>query len=112
MGNISQNPLAFGHNSTTNSDFRIFNADGGDMIARMAADNSFFQSTCQRLLERMVNTVPKEVTLTDVISPVDVKPGMLYAAVNDDGTVTYSGHIRVRKWQLHFTTYHRSGKEC
>jgi len=66
------------------------------MISRMAASNEFFLSTCQSLLERMVNTVPRDVTLTEVITPIAIKPGQLYSQVNQDGTMTLSGYIRVR----------------
>jgi hypothetical protein len=95
VANITQNPLAFGANVTTRSDARIFNADGGDMIARMAADNDFYQATCTVFLERMLNTVPSSVTLFNVSVPYVVKPVQLYATVNANGTMTVSGTIRV-----------------
>lgn len=96
MNNVTQNPLAFGHNETTNSDARIFNSDGGQEIGKMADSPSYFYQTCTTLLERMINTVPKDVTLTDPIQPIAVKPSQLFATINSDGTMTMSGYIRVR----------------
>lgn len=99
--NISQNPLAFGHNHETRSDARIFNADGGELIRRMAKSNDFFISTCKDLVERMINTVPRDVQLTETITPIQVKPVGLKIRINDDATMTISGEIRVSASQ-HF----------
>ncbi|KAL7943661.1 heme peroxidase [Trichoderma barbatum] len=95
VANVTQNPLAFGHNETTRSDFRIFNADGGDMISRMAESQAFFSQTCANLFERMINTVPRSVTLTDVLQPLQVKPRKWSIAVNDDETLTLSLSLRI-----------------
>ncbi|EHK47152.1 hypothetical protein TRIATDRAFT_46525 [Trichoderma atroviride IMI 206040] len=95
VNNVTQNPLAFGHNETTNSDARIFNSDGGEEIGKMADSPSYFYQTCTTLLERMINTVPKGVALTDPIQPIAVKPSQLFATINSDGTMTMSGYIRL-----------------
>ncbi|OTA94923.1 hypothetical protein M434DRAFT_29467 [Hypoxylon sp. CO27-5] len=95
VANTTQNPLAFGHNETTRSDFRIFNADGGNLIRRMAESQQFFWDTCTTLLERMLNTVPKDVQLTDVIQPIQIKPNNLFITVNSNGTETVSGEVRI-----------------
>ncbi|PNP51015.1 hypothetical protein THARTR1_08243 [Trichoderma harzianum] len=95
VANVSQNPLAFGQNETTRSDFRIFNADGGDMISQMASSNDFFLNTCSTMFERMINTVPRDVKLTDVIKPLGIKPRKLSVTVNDDKTLSITGFIRV-----------------
>ncbi|KAL7781786.1 heme peroxidase [Trichoderma afarasin] len=95
VANVSQNPLAFGQNETTRSDFRIFNADGGDMISQMASSNDFFLNTCTTMFERMINTVPRDVKLTDVIKPLKIKPRKLSVTVNDDQTLSVSGFMRI-----------------
>ncbi|KAH8883560.1 heme peroxidase [Thozetella sp. PMI_491] len=95
VGNVSQNPLAFGQNETTRSDFRIFNLDGGKMISDMAASNDFFLSTCTDLLARMINTVPRGVVLSNVIQPVEVKPRDLRIDLAMNGTMTVSGNLRI-----------------
>ncbi|KAM0261527.1 hypothetical protein ACHAQJ_002210 [Trichoderma viride] len=95
VANVTQNPLAFGQNETTRSDFRIFNADGGDVISHMADSQDFFLSTCNTMLERMIDTVPRSVKLTDVINPAPVKPRNLFVDVNTDGTMFVNGVIRI-----------------
>ncbi|KAL6793050.1 heme peroxidase [Trichoderma sp. SZMC 28012] len=95
VNNVTQNPLAFGHNETTRSDGRIFASDGGIEIGRMATSPAYFYKTCQDLLERMINTVPKGVTLTEPLQPYPVKPSRLFATVNSNGTMSLTGYIRV-----------------
>ncbi|KAH8894461.1 heme peroxidase, partial [Thozetella sp. PMI_491] len=95
VANMPQNPLAFGENLTTRSDFRIFNADGGEMIANMAASHDFFRATCSTLLERMLNTVPNGVVLGDIIQPILVKPRNLVVEIGTNGSMTISGELRI-----------------
>ena len=61
----------------------------------MAKDNDFYLETCTNLLERMINTVPKEVQLTEVITPIPTKPDFINVKLNEDGTFFISGEIRV-----------------
>ncbi|RFU72389.1 heme peroxidase [Trichoderma arundinaceum] len=119
VNNVTQNPLAFGHNETTRSDARIFNSDGGKEIGHMASSPSYFYKTCQDLLERMINTVPKGVTLTEPILPIAVKPTILFATINANGTMTVAVTVRVmggpdfdsnRSLRVHF--HPRSGEDC
>ncbi|KAH8879268.1 heme peroxidase [Thozetella sp. PMI_491] len=100
VANTTQNPLVSGHNETTRSDLRIFSSDGGALMNRFAESPELFSQTCKDLMERMINTVPKEVTLTDVITPVSVKPKWLTVDVNDDGTMSIAGEIRVSHSQV------------
>ncbi|KAH8900717.1 heme peroxidase [Thozetella sp. PMI_491] len=95
VNNETQNPLAFGRNETTRSDFRIFGADGGVYIRRMAEDPAFFNAQCLSLFERMLNTVPANVELTKPIAPIPVKPRDVKVAINTDGTLSVSGQLRV-----------------
>ncbi|EHK24166.1 uncharacterized protein TRIVIDRAFT_147594 [Trichoderma virens Gv29-8] len=44
---------------------------------------------------RMINTVPRDVKLTDIIEPLAIKPRKLSVAINDNGTLLASGIIRV-----------------
>ncbi|KAK7746591.1 hypothetical protein SLS62_009312 [Diatrype stigma] len=92
--NSTQDALAYGPNTTTRSDHRIFLSDGGNLISRMAQDNDFYLSTCKSLLERMINTVPKEVQLTEVIDPIATKPDYLDLRINEDGTFFIRGEVR------------------
>ena len=80
--------------SETNSDLRVFSIDGNKTMEAMA-DNAAFQSTCASILERMINTVPKGVTLSEPLSPLPLKPYKPFATLNKDGTVKFQGWIRV-----------------
>lgn len=95
IAGTSTDPLAVGFNETTNSDARIFGADGNATMRSFSQDPSFFTSQCGSLLERMINTVPKNAQLTDVIEPLPVKPYQLQLSLNDAGKLVMSGFIRV-----------------
>ncbi|KAH8894639.1 heme peroxidase [Thozetella sp. PMI_491] len=96
VNNNTQNPLAFGKNATTNSDERIFHADGGNLIRQMADSNDLFLSTCASLMERMLNTVPRTVELSEPVEPRAVKPRFLRLDVNTgNDTITLAGSIRI-----------------
>ncbi|KAL0575763.1 hypothetical protein V5O48_006206 [Marasmius crinis-equi] len=68
------NPLAVGPNTTTNSDLRIFSSDGNATMQGLGSPDNF-NKVCSDLLERMINTVPKGVQLTDVVEPIEYKVG-------------------------------------
>lgn len=93
---LSTNPLATGFNSTTNSDGRIFAADGNATMRDLASSNTVFQSRCAELLARMIDTVPKGVQLTDVITPIPVKPYGVQLSIDDKGQLHLEGYVRVR----------------
>ncbi len=93
VSNTSQDPLVIGP-TETNSDLRIFNADGGLLFKDFANSNDHFLRTCQSLLERMVNTVPSSVKLSDPVVPIPVKPELVTLLWNND-TMQFSGQIRV-----------------
>lgn len=62
----------------------------------MAASNDFFLRTCNDLLERMINTVPKTVALGKSIGIIPVKPSSLYATiVPNTGKMNVTGFVRV-----------------
>ena len=102
---MPQNPLAFGPNVATRSDARVFNADGGTLIHKMAASNGFFLSTCAAIIERMINTVPSSVKLSSPIDYLYVKPSNLTADINDDGSLALSGIIRVNPSLVFFLSH-------
>lgn len=92
---LSTNPLATGFNSTTNSDGRIFAADGNATMRDLASSNTVFQSRCAELLARMIDTVPKGVQLTDVITPIPVKPYGVQLSIDDKGQLHLEGYVRL-----------------
>jgi len=67
------------------------------MIKHMAASSDFFYSTCSTVLEKMINTVPKNVVLTEPLRPLRVKPVAKTFDISllSDGTMRASGEIRV-----------------
>lgn len=92
----STNLLLIGANDTTNSDKRVFGADG-NVTMEALTDPAEFERQCQSILTRMLDTVPAAVKLTEPITPFDVKPHIGTLALNSDGSrLDFIGRIRVR----------------
>ncbi|KAJ6483320.1 heme peroxidase [Mycena sanguinolenta] len=72
LDGTTENVLVVGSNVTTRSDLRIFSSDGNVTMQRLASPDTF-NEVCAGLIERMINTVPSTVTLTDTIEPFDFK---------------------------------------
>jgi hypothetical protein len=75
------------------SDGKVFAYDG-NVTAKALADPKTFQDACVDVFTRMIDSVPGDVTLSDVITPIDVKPYPLLQ-LNSKGKVELSGMIRV-----------------
>ncbi|KAJ7494262.1 heme peroxidase [Mycena galericulata] len=90
----TKNPLVVGFNETTNSDKRIFASDGNATMLSFAKSPELFASTCADLFARMLNTVPKGVHLTDVITPLPVKPTDVEIILDADNKLQLSGQVR------------------
>ncbi|KAJ7815321.1 putative L-ascorbate oxidase [Mycena olivaceomarginata] len=69
ISGTTQNPLVVGLNDTTNSDKRIFGSDGNATMGSFADSPELFASTCADLFAKMIDTVPRGVQLTEVITP-------------------------------------------
>ncbi|KAJ6616379.1 heme peroxidase [Mycena sp. CBHHK59/15] len=93
ISGTTQNPLVVGFNDTTNSDQRIFGSDGNVTMLSFAKSPKLFASTCADLFARMLNTVPSGVQLTDVITPLPVKPANVELLLDGD-TLKLSGQVR------------------
>ncbi|KAF8175627.1 heme peroxidase [Mycena galopus ATCC 62051] len=87
IAGTTQNPLVVGLNDTTNSDKRIFGSDGNVTMLSFADSPALFAATCSSLIERMVNTVPNGVQLTEVVTPMPVKPTHIQFFVDGDNMV-------------------------
>ncbi|KAI3616093.1 l-ascorbate oxidase [Moniliophthora roreri] len=83
LDGTTPNLLVVGPNMTTNSDERIFGSDGNVTMQSLSSRDTFMQ-ICSTLIERMINTVPDSVTLTDVIDPFDYKVGKARLSVSKD----------------------------
>ncbi|KAK7018135.1 hypothetical protein R3P38DRAFT_2405926, partial [Favolaschia claudopus] len=90
----TQNPLVVGFNDTTNSDKRIFASDGNSTMRAFADSPSLFAATCADLFARMLDTVPSNVQLTDVLTPLPVKPSSV-ALILDGDNIQLSGQVRL-----------------
>ncbi|CAA7271521.1 unnamed protein product [Cyclocybe aegerita] len=87
LDGTTENPLVTVGNTTLRSDLRIFSSDGNATFSRLTLSEMFMQS-CSNVLERMLNTVPSYVTLTE---PID----LLHAKVA-------SSHLTIEKGEFVF----------
>ncbi|KAJ8092122.1 hypothetical protein PM082_021654 [Marasmius tenuissimus] len=89
------NPLVVGPNTTTNSDLRIFSSDGNATMQSLASPETF-GTICANLFERMINTVPSDVQLTEVIEPMQYKvlQSLLFPGIGD-GFLRFVTRLRV-----------------
>ncbi|KAL8902477.1 MAG: hypothetical protein Q9207_004675 [Kuettlingeria erythrocarpa] len=98
VAGVSTDPLTVGPSQAVGraSDLRVFTADGNATITSMA-DPATFASTCQAMLQKMIDVVPGSVTLTDPIVPYDIKPVALQLTLQAGGNeILFTGEIRVR----------------
>ncbi|KAH8884049.1 heme peroxidase [Thozetella sp. PMI_491] len=91
----TSNPLVVGTNSTTNSDMRIFSSDANTTMSTLS-DSATFRQTCANIFERMINTVPSTVTLSEPLELRDIKPYFDKVQLQADGSISIVGSIRVR----------------
>ncbi|KAF7351702.1 Peroxidase [Mycena sanguinolenta] len=94
IAGTTQNPLVVGFNDTTNSDKRIFGSDGNVTMQSFANSAVVFASTCADLFARMLDTVPSGVTLSDVLTPLPVKPANVVLTMNGD-VLQMTGQLRL-----------------
>jgi hypothetical protein len=95
LDNSTANPLIRNTNDTLNSDKRIFAADGNATMRKLA-DPKFFKAQCEAVFERMLDLVPGDVTLSTPLEPADVRPYIEKFQLNANGSIDFSGLIRVR----------------
>ncbi|KAK1230801.1 hypothetical protein PQX77_006101 [Marasmius sp. AFHP31] len=74
LDGTTPNPLVVSPAITMRSDLRIFSSDGNATMQRLAQGDNL-DNECASLIERMINTVPKGVTLTEPILPIEYKVG-------------------------------------
>ncbi|KAJ6452488.1 heme peroxidase [Mycena sanguinolenta] len=94
ISGTTKNPLVVGFNETTNSDKRIFGSDGNATMLSFAYSPDLFASTCADLFARMIDTVPSGVVLTDVLTPLPVKPAHVFLTMNG-GVLELSADVRL-----------------
>ncbi|KAJ7225026.1 heme peroxidase [Mycena rebaudengoi] len=94
IAGTTQNPLIVGLNDTKNSDKRIFGSDGNVTMLSFANSPQLFASTCSSLIARMVDTVPSRVKLTEVVTPLPIKPANLQLILDGDSMV-FTADVRL-----------------
>ncbi|KAL9113513.1 MAG: hypothetical protein Q9227_002250 [Pyrenula ochraceoflavens] len=100
-------PLVTSFNETSRSDLRLYLSDNNVTMKELSQSSEYFTSRCVELYTRMINTVPSTVTLTDVITPMPLKPINLTLSISpsinthkrsnssiNGQTMTLTGYIR------------------
>ncbi|PBP17325.1 heme peroxidase [Diplocarpon rosae] len=84
-------PLVTSPNIAARSDLRLFSSDGNATIQTLSQT---FAQTCSALFEKMLNTVPKTVSLSDPVAPQTWKATNVIYDISDDGGVRIEGLFR------------------
>ncbi|KAF8189020.1 heme peroxidase [Pholiota molesta] len=93
LNGTTQNPLVTVSNTLFQSDLRIFSSDGNVTLQSMNSPAAF-NATCAGLLERMINTVPSNVQLTDTIALLPFKVTSAQLTIQD-GQLLFDVLVRV-----------------
>lgn len=88
-------PLVTSFNETSRSDLRLYESDNNSTMIALANQGDGFLDTCSTLFQRMLETVPKGVVLSDVVAPLPVKPVNATLEFDQDDNLIFTGHIRV-----------------
>ncbi|KAJ8108839.1 hypothetical protein OPT61_g7892 [Boeremia exigua] len=97
----TKNPMVFGKSYRADgrgrdSDRRIYGSDGNITFSAMS-DPQTFNNMCKAVFQKMIDTVPSGVVLTDAITPYDVKPYDIQLTLLDGAaSLGFTGDIRVR----------------
>ena len=88
-------PLVTSFNISSRSDLRLYESDNNATMTSLANQGNGFFDTCVSLFQRMLDTVPTGVVLSDVIEPMPVKPINATLDFDNDGNLIFTGYIRV-----------------
>ncbi|KAI9640458.1 hypothetical protein NHQ30_011204 [Ciborinia camelliae] len=88
-------PLVTSFNESSRSDLRLYESDGNVTMRRLYDQGDNFLNSCVPLMQRMVETVPKEVILSDIVFPMTIKPVNVTFDFSEDGSSILTGTIRV-----------------
>jgi hypothetical protein len=88
-------PLVTSFNVTSRSDLRLYQSDNSATIITLKKQGANFLNTCVGLLQRMIETIPNGVALSDVVAPMKVKPINATLDFDIQGNLIFSGYIRV-----------------
>jgi hypothetical protein len=82
-------------NVSSRSDLRLYESDNNVTMIALGRQGAGFLNTCIGLLQRMIETVPKSVVLSDIVTPMEVKPINASLDFDTKGNIVFSGYIRV-----------------
>lgn len=88
-------PLVTSFNVTSRSDLRLYESDGNATMIELSNQGVGFLDTCATLLQRMLETVPSGVVLSDFVTPLSVKPVNVTLDFDNSGSLILTGYIRV-----------------
>jgi hypothetical protein len=88
-------PLVTSFNVSSRSDLRLYESDNNATMIKLANQGAGFLNTCSGLLQRMIEVVPSSVTLSEIISPQQVKPINATLDFDASGNLIFKGYIRV-----------------
>lgn len=88
-------PLVTSFNVSSRSDLRLYEADNNATIIELYQKGQSFLNTCSTLFQRMIETVPRGVILSDVVKPMPLKPINATLDFDTSGNLIFSGLIRV-----------------
>lgn len=80
-------------NVSERSDYRLYISDGNATLQSMSEEYAF-RTKCFSLFERMINTVPATVTLSEPVTPLTWKGVDVIMDIDSAGTASVSGLIR------------------
>ncbi|KAI1921477.1 hypothetical protein LOZ12_001014 [Ophidiomyces ophidiicola] len=98
VNNVAGNPLTspFARANSRDSDNKVFSIDGNATI-RALADPAVFRTTCARVLQQMIDTVPRGVNLSAApLTPYELKPVNLSLALSANDSLRFTGSLRLR----------------
>lgn len=85
--------LVTSENATVRSDLRLYSSDGNVTMQSLAEEEAF-RATCFTVFQKMIDTVPSTVTLSEAIIPVTWKAVDVVQDISSGGEVTVSGMVR------------------
>lgn len=87
-------PLVTTANKSVQSDLRLFESDKNATIKDLAKSPAHFASKCASVISRMIDTVPKGVSLSPAIDPRALRHANITLNVDWSGQMTLSGFFR------------------
>jgi len=93
-------PLVTSFNVSSRSDLRLYTSDNNATMRILSQSTDLFFDVCVDVLSRAMNTVPENVTLSDVIEPIEWKPmNTTFDCDGKSGKLILTGMIRVSTFQ-------------